>query len=276
MRNPLLSLLGCATLLGLGGCGGTGDLADAIGAGLSDFIVVDLATGTVSSRVAISDLLTNPTYKDRYLVFRSVATGTGVIGSEVSGFGAQVDETRGSASNSRFFLAVFELTQAQWTRIAGTSPWTSSPSSLTGVADGSKAAMCLSWDLIEPVLSTAGGVGYGYRLPAAVEWELACRAGSTATFSWGESRDDVTVSTHAVVAETATGVSGPRVVGTKAANAFGFYDMHGNVWEMTSDGDIRGGSWRDSLPSARCANMVAVDRIVEHPLVGIRLVLELQ
>jgi formylglycine-generating enzyme required for sulfatase activity len=114
-------------------------------------------------------------------------------------------------------------------------------------------------------------------MPTGVQWEYACRAGSSTVFSWGDlgATPTTTASTYALVNETAQGQVGPDVVGSLAPNAFGLYDMLGNVWEWTTDGNgsIRGGSWRDSLAQARSANKVALDHTTAHVLVGVRLIL---
>ncbi len=75
----------------------------------------------------------------------------------------------------------------------------------------------------------------GYRLPTEAEWEYACRAGSTTHYSFG---DDVTaLDEHAWFNRTAevNGTIGARPVATKRPNAFGLFDMHGNVWERCQD-----------------------------------------
>ena len=71
------------------------------------------------------------------------------------------------------------------------------------------------------------------------------------------------------------GTTGPLGVGSLNANAHGFYDMIGNVWEVTADYSIRGGAWRNPITQGRPADIVAFDQDIAHPNVGYRLVLRI-
>jgi len=129
-----------------------------------------------------------------------------------------------------------------------------------------------------------------YRLPTEAEWEYACRAGTSTIYYTGNSVDDLDR------AGWYSGNSGNKThpVGEKETNAWGLYDMHGNVWEWCQDwyGDypsgsvtdpiglpkgsfrvIRGGSWYSAAQSCRSASRPDFEPGIRLLILGFRLVL---
>ena len=101
----------------------------------------------------------------------------------------------------------------------------------------------VSWDDIQVFLNRLNeqqadnlSVGWSYVLPTESQWEYACRAGTTTAYSWGAT----ITSSNANYnwdggANDGNDFKQTRDVGQYAANPWGFFDMHGNVWEWTAD-----------------------------------------
>lgn len=167
--------------------------------------------------------------------------------------------------NKDYFVCKYEVTQGLWQAVMGNNP-----SAIKG--DLNRPVENVSWDdcqkFIEKLnsLPEIKGSGLVYRLPTSEEWEYAYRAGATGDYFKLADGTEITKETLVNVAwcdENSDGKTYP--VGQKKPNAFGLYDMYGNVWEWTSTRDIDncvfcGGSWYYSAGYWRPSS-----RISSHP-----------
>jgi formylglycine-generating enzyme required for sulfatase activity len=222
--------------------------------------------------------------------------GTFMMGSLYSEVGRMNKETQHSVTVNSFYIGQYEVTQREWREVMGNNPSHFSGDNLPveHVSWYEAVNYCNKRSQREGLTPAYTGSGdrvtwnrdaNGYRLPTEAEWEYACRAGTATPYYTGSTVDD---------AGWYDGNSGGTThpVGQKPANAWGLYDMHGNVYEWCWDwygeypseaqtdptgaetGSVcvnRGGSWNVNAQNLRSASRHYCIRGVRYSGLGFRL-----
>jgi formylglycine-generating enzyme required for sulfatase activity len=203
------------------------------------------------------------------------------------------DETQHRVKLTKgFWMGKYEVTQEQWQAVMG-----SNPSHFKGSKNPVEQ---VSWDDCQSYIQQLNRKvqGVGFRLPTEAEWEYACRAGTTTAFHYGNDLD-ASLANFDGNYPYGNGRKGEYrrktvPVGSFKPNAFGLYDMHGNVWEWCQDwygaypsgavtdpagpgaGSsrvLRGGSWNNNARNCRSANRNNNDPGNRNNNIGFRVVL---
>jgi len=222
-----------------------------------------------------------------------VDPGTFLMGSPVSEPEREPDETQHEVTLTRgYWLGQYEVTQALYEEVMGVNPSQFKGPDLPVEKVSWNDTVAFIQKLNQRELD-AGRLpeGFVYSLPTEAQWEYACRAGTTTAYSFG-----ATI-TPAQANSKDSGLHKTTEVGSYPANAWGFHDLHGNVFEWTADwygnyptGAVndpvgaetgsfrvaRGGSWDSRAWFARSADRYGRGPVFRNGALGFRLSLQIQ
>jgi formylglycine-generating enzyme required for sulfatase activity len=213
---------------------------------------------------------------DLGMEFVYIAPATFIMGSPSDEPDRESDERQHRVTLTKgFYMQTTEVTQDQWKAVMGDNP-----SGFKKCGDNCPVEK-VSWDEVQDFIQKLNQKGGGnkYRLPTEAEWEYACRAGTETPFAFGRclSTDQANYNGNFPLSGCSKGENRkkPLPVASFSPNAWGLYDMHGNVAEWCQDwlGDYpsgnvtdptgpssgndrvrRGGGWTISAPYSRSAD----------------------
>jgi formylglycine-generating enzyme required for sulfatase activity len=241
--------------------------------GAAFFVAVQAYGSTGRSELSNIDYFEIPYTNSLGMTFKVIPAGTFTMGSPSDELVRASDETQHQVTLSNaYYMQTTEVTQAQWEAVMGDNP-----SWFPGCSDC--PVENVSWNDVQEFIDKLNAMGEGtYRLPTEAEWEYACRADSTTAFANGEITEkycgyDPNLDAMGWYCYNSGDETHP--VAQKEPNAWGLYDMHGNVWEWCQDWHgsyptgavtdptgpssgtyrvLRGASWHDNAKSTRSAN----------------------
>ena len=162
-----------------------------------------------------------------------IPAGTFMMGSPETEANRESHEVRHQVAISKpFYLGVYAVTQAQYRMVMGVN--------LSKFKGDNLPVESVSWnEAVEFCQKLSANTDRKVRLPTEAEWEYACRAGTTTPFNTGDtiSTDQANYDGNHTYGNGSKGVFREKTtpVGSFPPNAWGLYDMHGNVWEWCSD-----------------------------------------
>jgi formylglycine-generating enzyme required for sulfatase activity len=223
---------------------------------------------------SVNSRISKPTEKPNFIndlgmKFVYIPPGDFMMGSPENEKGRYDRETLHKVTLTKgFYMQTTEVTQGQWKAVMGNNP-----SYFKNCGDDCPVED-VSWNDIQDFIAKINRRGEGtYRLPTEAEWEYACRADSQTAYCFGD--DENLLPEYAWYDRNSEDRTHP--VGQKKPNAWGLYDMHGNVWEWCqdiystdiyegeqtypiyigkgSDRVLRGGSWINGARDCRSARL---------------------
>lgn len=254
---------------------------------------------TVSTTLPKEKAVETEPFKDMV----KVPAGTYTMGTPAGEVGRDSDEIQHSVQVASFYLAKNEVTQAEYQAVMGTNPsfFTQYPTLPVEQVNWFEAVTYCNARSIKEGLTPAYIIqgetvtwnrqANGYRLPTETEWEYACRGGTAATFYTGNnfSSEDGNFDGNYAYNNNPKGIYRERTmpVGSFKPNAWGLYDMHGNVYEwcwdwyepynagnrsgyLSANRIVRGGSWYSEARYLRSGNRVQVAPVTRVYYVGFR------